>query len=527
MFNIDHTHHRSVPLGAALTAAWRLTPPRGARARPALAVLPLALIVALGTTTSASAGTSPVKVFPSSDVTFTGHGNGPGYGMGQWGAFGYAALLHWTYGRILGHVYSNPSAPVSLETLSHAQDNSRLVNVVIEENDDTAMTVTSGSAFTFVTPSGTTLATIRAGHAARAVETAKNGALTGTWELEKAATCGASKWKVIAAGLTDPVAVPASVSATAPRRQLLTLCRRDGLDVTYRGKLEAFDYFGANTNGEHLERTINIVPLEQYVADVTPGESPSGWGTYGGATGSPQSEPWGFQALEAQAVAVRSYVLYVIGHGGWYGYASICDDICQYYARGIGFESPLSNLAATDTTGVYLQQSGRSAVTEYESSSGGYTETLSYGYSGGPTIFKAVPDAGDQVCIGGQETLGCNPWHTWTVSIPVATVEHAFTSVGTLESVKVTATDSSRRVEKIEIIGRDGTTSVSGGTFTSDFAGFFSTLFAVTDGPGATQRAGTARVVLASRAGVRPPVGPPRWAAPRPASAEAFEEGHG
>jgi SpoIID/LytB domain protein len=491
---------------------------RWPRSAVAAVALSLAAIVALGTTTSASAGTARLKAFPSQDVTFTGHGNGPGYGMGQWGAFGYAALLHWTYGRILGHFYANPSAPVSLHTLSHAQDASRLVNVGITENDDDPVTVTSSSAFTFVTPAGTTIATIRAGHAARAVETGKAGALMGRWELEKAAMCGASRWKVIATGLTDPVAVPASLLATAPSRQLLTLCRGDGLNVTYRGTIEAFDYFGAQTSGEHLERTINTVPLEQYVADVTPGESPAGWGAYGGTSASPQGEPWGFQALEAQAVAVRSYVLYVIGHGGWYGYASICDDICQYYSRGIGFESPFSNLAASDTKGVYLEQGGRSAVTEYESSSGGYTEKLSYGYPGGSTIFDAVPDAGDQVCIGGQATLGCNPWHTWTVSIPVATVEHAFGSVGTLESVKVTLKDVSRRVETIEIIGKDGTTSVSGGTFTSDFGGFSSTLFAVTNGPGATRLAGPSDVATVGRPGFRPPVGPPHWAGAAPGS---------
>jgi peptidoglycan hydrolase-like amidase len=407
--------------------------------------------------------------------------------MGQWGAFGYAAAQHWTYERILAHYYSDPAAPVTLRTLSHAVDESHMVKAVIEENDNSAVKVTSSSTFRFVKVSGATIVTVPAGQAARAVEAGTPGAFTGTWDVETATSCDASSWKIVATAIVDPVAVPASLSATAPKSQLLTLCRADGLDVTYRGTLEAFDYFGSATGNEHLERTINIVPLEEYVADTIPGESPSGWGTYGGRSGAPQGQPWGFQELEAQAVAVRSYELYVAGHGGWFGYASICDDVCQNYSRGVQYENPLTNLAASDTAGKWLVQSARAAPTEYDSSSGGYTETLSY--PGGPVIFDGGPDIGDAVCIGGTQTLGCNPWHNWNDSIKVTTLEQVFPSDGTLESVKVTSTKPSKRVIGIEIAGAKSTTVVSGATFAADF-GLSSTLFSVTDGPGATERAG-------------------------------------
>ena len=68
-------------------------------------------------------------------------------------------------------------------------------------------------------------------------------------------------------------------------------------------------------------RTVNTLPLEQYVADTVPGESPSSWASLGGA--GPQGMDWGFQELEAQAVAVRSYVLANLG--GYGGYADTCD----------------------------------------------------------------------------------------------------------------------------------------------------------------------------------------------------------
>ena len=68
-------------------------------------------------------------------------------------------------------------------------------------------------------------------------------------------------------------------------------------------------------------RTVNTLPLEQYVADTVPGESPSSWGSLGGS--GPQGMDWGFQELEAQAIAVRSYVLADLG--GYGGYADTCD----------------------------------------------------------------------------------------------------------------------------------------------------------------------------------------------------------
>lgn len=481
------------------------------RARAATVVAVLSLLVAgLWSAAAGAATAGPEAPFPSADVTFTGHGWGPGYGFGQWGAFGFAAVDHWTYHQLLVHYYSDTAYPVTDATLDPQADG-ELIKVVIEENDNSAVTVRSPSAFSYVDSAGKTVASVAAGQVGRAVEIARSGALTGLWEIETASSCTATSWKTLATGVSDPTAVPASLQATAPTSQLLTLCRADGQDVTYRGRLEAFDYYGAATGDVHLERTLNIIAIEQFLSDVTPGESPSGWGTYGGTTGAPQGEPWGFQELEAQAVAARSYLLYSKSAGGWYGYADICDDSCEWYGEGIKYETPLATRAVRDTAGQYLVQSGQPAPAEYGSSSGGYTEALNYWND--KSIFDSIRDLGDAVCIGGQGSLGCNPVHTWTVSIPVATVEGAFPSVGTLESVKVTSTDSSGRVNEIEVVGAKATDSVSGATFANDFGGFLSTMFAVTDGPGATAVAPTGarptwRIGFGSP-GFRTPVGLP------------------
>jgi SpoIID/LytB domain protein len=461
-------------------------------------VLASVLVVALPATSNAATKPTP---FPSKNVTLTGHGLGAGVGLGQWGAFGLAAVDHFTYRQILVHYYSDTTYPVTNATLRPTTD-AEIVKVAIEENDNGAVTVTSPSKFTYVNGAGKTLASIPAGHAGRAVEVSKGGSLSGLWELETAPSCSATKWTEVAMNLADPIAVPASLAATAPPARLLTICRDDGQRVTYRGSVEAFDYFGANTANKHLERTLNLVPLEEFVADVTPGESPAGWGTYGVAKGSPQGEPWGFQELEAQAVAARTYVLYSMANGGWFGYADICDDTCEWYGQGIRWETPLSTLAVRDTAGRYLVQSGGPAPTEYGSSDGGYTEALTYW--NGRSIFDSVKDKGDAVCIGGPQTLGCNPWHTWTVSLKVTAVESTF-GVGTLESVKVTTSDASGRVGEVEIIGTKKTVSVTGSAFVGDFD-LFSSMFVVTDGPGA-KPAGVAAPARSSVAGSA--AGPP------------------
>ena len=140
--------------------------------------------------------------------------------------------------------------------------------------------------------------------------------------------------------IPPPTREPTPASATRPAaRRALQLCQGGG-NLTVRGSIEAvFNSAGA-------ARTVNIVPLEQYVSGVVPNESPAGWGTLGQP--GPQGRPWGFQELEAQAVAARSYVM--AGLGSYGGYADTCDLDCQTY-RGTLNESALTDLAVSDTAG--------------------------------------------------------------------------------------------------------------------------------------------------------------------------------
>ncbi|HVX22280.1 MAG TPA: SpoIID/LytB domain-containing protein [Acidimicrobiales bacterium] len=235
----------------------------------------------------------------------------------------------------------------------------------------------------------------------------------GTWNVQTAQTCaggeptGAAPWSVqVGTGQKDPTASPVTAS------QLLTLCVGGGQSTNDHGTVTA------TYNATGQARTVNTLPLEQYIADTVPGESPSTWASLGGP--GPQGQNWGFQELEAQAVAARSYVLANLG--GYGGYADTCDLTCQTY-RGTKWESAASIAAATDTAGqVMFMPTGRIATTEYSSSTGGYTSNATE-----QSPFTAVPDTGDVVAG--------NTHHNWTATV----TDHWASTIGpTLTGITVT-----------------------------------------------------------------------------------------
>ena len=200
----------------------------------------------------------------------------------------------------------------------------------------------------------------------------------GTWAVDTGLTCS-GPWTQVLANQTTPTASPVG-------NGLLTLCVAS-YSPTVHGTLTAL------YNSANQARTVNTLPLEQYVADTVPGESPSSWANLGGS--GPQGMDWGFQELEAQAVAVRSYVLADLG--GYGGYADTCDLTCQTY-RGTEYETAASVAAANDTAGqVMVMPGGQIATTEYSASTGGYTSS-----SNQESPFTAVPDDGDAVCVTGS-----------------------------------------------------------------------------------------------------------------------------
>ncbi len=376
---------------------------------------------------------SPASAYSSSSVSLTGHGHGHGHGMGQWGALGYA-LAQTSYQSIVGHYYGGST----LTGLTAGQEATQ-VKVALTENNGNSVIVTSGAPFAIT---GTSISA----SAGQAVLMSPTG--SGRWDLSVGPGCG-GPWPnpPTLTGVSSPTAAPAAnpgLGDPNTATKALQLCQGGG-NLTVRGSIEG-TY--ASTGAA---RTVNIVPLEQYVSGVVPDESSAGWGTLG--TAGPQGQPWGFQELEAQAVAARSYVMAGIGSYG--GYADICDLSCQAY-RGTLNESPVSDLAVTDTLGMVMESGGVVEATQYSASTGGYTA---------PGAFPAVPDTGDSICIPGA----CNPNHTWTASIAVSTVQSTWPQLGTLEAINVTGRNGygewGGRVVTMTLVGSGQDVSLSGDAF--------------------------------------------------------------
>ena len=395
----------------------------------------IAALAALGTQVGMPAAPASAAPFPSSVLTLTGHGFGHGHGMGQWGALGYA-LAQTPYQSIVAHYYGG----TTLTALSGPAEATQ-IGVEISENNDNTVIVTSGSPFSAAglsVPGG------------QAVLMTKNGP-GGTWNVTVGGGC-AGPWNgPVAANVANPTAVPShnpDLGDPATATEALQLCQGGG-NLTMRGNIEGSDYQGA-------PRTVNIVPLEQYVAGVVPNESPSSWGSLGGA--GPQGQPWGFQELEAQAVAARSYAM--AGLGSYFGYTDTCDLNCQTY-QGIKNESAFGDLAAIGTGGQVMEfPGGAVAATQYSASTGGFTNpgVNSLG-------FPAVPDTGDSICVPGA----CNPNHTWTASVPVSTIQATWPQLGTFQAFNVTARngfgDFGGRVTSLTLVGSNQNVTMTGDQF--------------------------------------------------------------
>ena len=405
----------------------------------------MAGVVVVGSAAGVVTLSGPANAYPAATVTLSGHGYGHGRGMGQWGAFGYA-YAGTTWQQIVEHYYAG-SAPAP----ATAQQEAAPTRVAITENDGNDLVVTSNDGFSVAGRS------FGGGQYVRMLPVGN-----GLWQLGSGSSCTGS-FADFGSPVSNPEAVPDQNSVLLKTGQAAAAAMAMQLCLS-GGNLFVRGLFEATYNSLGSARTVNVLPVEDYVAGVVPNESPAYWGTLGAP--GPQGEPWGFQELEAQAVAARSYML--AARGSYGGYADTCDLSCQTY-RGLANESPLTDTATLDTSG-YVMEFGNNGVpltTEYSASSGGYSAPEPNFPS-----FPAVPDAGDAICPPGVNGA-CNPNHTRTASVPVSSIQSSFPQLGSLVSISITARngygDLGGRVESMTLVGTQQNVVVSGDQFAADF----------------------------------------------------------
>lgn len=149
-------------------------------------------------------------------------------------------------------------------------------------------------------------------------------------------------------------------------------------------------------------KTINVVDLEKYLRGVVPSEMPALWPA---------------QALQAQAVAARTYAAYKRAAHLNESY-QICDtSACQVY-KGVTAEYAQSSAAVTATAGRILVYNGAPAFTEFSASNGGYS------VAGDAPYLVSKPDPYDA-------------YPEWNVPLNTAALQAGYPSIGTLTTVQV------------------------------------------------------------------------------------------
>jgi SpoIID/LytB domain protein len=390
--------------------------------------------------------------------SFTGHGFGHGRGMSQWGAYGMASQGQ-TAAQILDFYY--PGTQTS--TIANPT-----VRVRLGGATGTDLTIAAGFGNQTLTDNG------HGGQVVPLPATVGGVAVT-KWSVQ-ATTPGSLSLMGFWQNAWHPYPTASPLVTPGPVRfasdsGTVRLVYPDNTQQEYQGVLVgAFE--GA------VLRVIDTLPMEQYLDGVVPHESPNYWPA---------------AALQAQAIAARSYADVGLGSGALY---DICDDTCQtftgvarYDANGVrtALQFAESNAAVAATANQIRTYGGKVISAQYSSSDGGWTVDAGVPYK------PAQPDPWDVA----------SPDHNWTVAIPATAISTAFPSVGTLTGFVVNSRDGhgewGGRVLSMTLTGSAGSLTVTGDQFRSAL-GLKSTWWS----------AGASTTVLPANAGYLHPVTPAR-----------------
>jgi stage II sporulation protein D len=178
----------------------------------------------------------------------------------------------------------------------------------------------------------------------------------------------------------------------------------------YRGEIRLAAVSGAL-------QVIDVLGLDAYLLGVVPGEVPKEWPT---------------AALQAQAVAARSYALASIVKSKPFDLYS--DTRSQVY-YGVSAEAPTTTAAVKATRGQILSYAGKVATTFYYSSSGGRTASSKDVFGVVTPYLQARDDPWDTL----------SPYHRWVPrTFTAATLGQAFRLSAPVVDVKVEPSESGR-----------------------------------------------------------------------------------
>lgn len=375
------------------------------RTGAALTSLVLGASVLFAVTSGVSAkATEIITPTSSGNWVVDGHGNGHGHGLSQYGARG-AASRGLTAAQILAFYYPG----TTLTRLSQPTIRVRIT----DDASSTTVGVPAGQTMT-LRWSGGTLSTTSA-HASKLRLIAAAG---GRLQAQYYRTSWLNWGGVLPAS--------ADLSSSAGYVRLY----QSGGSTDYRGTV------GAVIAGGIGRITVNRLALDAYTQGVVPREMPASWQA---------------AAVQAQAVAARSYARYAIEHSGGAAY-DICDSTnCQVYGGKARYtasgalaysEESASNSAVGQTSNTVLTYQSATIFAQFSASDGGWTT------DGGQPYLPAKADP--------YEQYAQDPYFNWQRVVSIAGVAASY---------------GLSRITQIAITGRDGHGQWGGRVLTATVSG--------------------------------------------------------
>lgn len=230
---------------------------------------------------------------------------------------------------------------------------------------------------------------------------------------------------------------------------------------------------------------VNRVNLEEYLYGVVPAEIPAWW---------PQA------ALEAQAVAARTYALANLGRYRIQGFDLLATPASQVYS-GVTQEAPSVIEAVNATRGQILTFDGKPAAAFYYDNSGGYTESGAFVWGTDRPYLQAIPEkplavrnkpltpdeladwlTSQPECATYREGYYVRSAYRWTLWVTRQQLEsriHRKARVGRIKAIIPMERGISGRVQRVMIKGTAGSCILNRESIPYRLGGLRSTLFVV------------------------------------------------
>jgi stage II sporulation protein D len=193
-----------------------------------------------------------------------------------------------------------------------------------------------------------------------------------------------------------------------------------------------------------MGRKVKRIPLETYVRGVVSAEV---------------SPNWPMAALEAQAVASRTYA--ITAHAGGSKFDVYPDTRSQMYL-GKAAETARTNAAVAATAGQIVTYGGEPAITYFYADSGGHTESVQYGFPG---------SSPQPWLVGVADPYDDGPLRKWSVALSFSAAAKDLRGLvnGSFKGIEVLKRGSSPRIVSAYVLGSKGRTPVSGGELATRF----------------------------------------------------------